>query len=1043
MAIIQVKSKASTGPVASLTINASDGWATPGAGHLVIAITSVDNLATMSGTPTQRGQSIGDQQLEIDEYNNQPTSVTVTPASSAFCCMTLIEISSGGFDAISAHSENGSQTSSVVTNAVTTTVASDTIFVIASPHGAATASVPTAPTYDNSVTGLVATSPGAGSSTSSVGQFIGSIVEGAIGSFSGTTVSWTNATPKVDSYQIAYKAAAGTGATVMPTAVAGSTTVPIPSLSGNASVHPSVVLGVASVPQPVVKATKVNYNAYGNVDPGLTYAADPTAIVIGLTFYTTKAGQVCNGARIWISSSATGSLGAEQYASVIYEVDPVTGYPTNPLNSGTFDTLNLGAWNEGAFSDVALQPNKLYCAVVQLGANLYSSRNGDYNATSGIDVPAPSHARGLFLAEDSTSHHGFARNGVYKYAALVTPPNGQINGTNFGVDVMLSGPALGNVVQPGVVSGAATVPTVIPNVAGSVHITPGVVLGSAVVPVPIVGQVTVSPAVVLGTTQIPLLIGSMSATVTPSVVTGVATIPAPLITTATGIAQYTGVPDNASTALVSSADHTQISVGTKFKILNGRTDVSTPGMRVYNIGSAWAVGKTVRFELQADMNGDGILDTVLTSKSYTTTGAEPTNGWMQIAWASPVALSASVLAYAVVVYTPTADAWTYPVATHKFDTRLFFNGFPDAALLATGDDGPNGVYSYSSEFPSGVNQASWYGIDPFVSIPSISGALVSPSVVNGATTIPVPGFSDGHATVTPVTVNGRAVIPFINVIVPAQVQIAAVAVTATTIFPNLTGSVSSDPLPTAVSGQAIIPVPTASAASATVVHPTVVLGSASIPTPVTTNSTGVLQVNIVGSTIIPRPQIQVGVRLTQTAVLGATTIPVPIVVAGVSVNVHPTAVAGVTTIPSSIAHANVHAVVVAVAGSTTIPKPTVAGKVQAHPTAVAGTTTIPTPFVGSITNAHVTPAVVMGHAIMAAPVVTFTSQAHATPFAVRGFSVVSLPDILVGAEVAGIAILGRALIPSVTVHTEQNSPEIPPVGGTIKYREGWHIPYGV
>lgn len=266
--VVQKVSKSGTGT--SLTIGSGDGWVTPTTGNLVIAVANANDLYSMSGTSTSRFSSIGDQQFDIHEYATLPTSVTMTfTSANTYMALTLIEISSGGFDVVAAHSANGSATNTITTNSLTTTAANDLVLTIAALHGSSVASVPVTPTYDNGVTQLTTAVLPVGSNSNTVGQFIGSATAVTAAAFGGTTVSWTNNAVKVDSVQIAYKAPAGSGnATATPAVVSGTTsigvnkvdlikpttvgataTIPLPTLSGggNAAVTTVVVHGTAAI----------------------------------------------------------------------------------------------------------------------------------------------------------------------------------------------------------------------------------------------------------------------------------------------------------------------------------------------------------------------------------------------------------------------------------------------------------------------------------------------------------------------------------------------------------------------------------------------------------------------------------------------------------------------------------------------------------------------------------------------------------------------------------------------------------------------------
>src|ERR1700760_320150 len=125
MPVVQQVSKSTQ--ASTLTISSSDGWTTPSASNIVIAVINSDDTFTMSGTPTRRGTNyVADQQANVWDYGSAPPpSVAGTQGggASAPVSMTLIELSTAGFDVVGAYSSNATGATSATAPSVTTTAA--------------------------------------------------------------------------------------------------------------------------------------------------------------------------------------------------------------------------------------------------------------------------------------------------------------------------------------------------------------------------------------------------------------------------------------------------------------------------------------------------------------------------------------------------------------------------------------------------------------------------------------------------------------------------------------------------------------------------------------------------------------------------------------------------------------------------------------------------------------------------------------------------------------------------------------------------------
>src|SRR6185295_15676876 len=109
--------------------------------------------------------------------------------------------------------------------------------------------------------------------------------------------------------------------------------------------------------------------------------------------------------------------------------------------------------------------------------------------------------------------------------------------------------------------------------------------------------------------------------------------------------------------------------------------------------------------------------TLLGSATFT---GETASVWQETSFASPIEINANTT-YVVSVFSPSGD---YP-ATKTYFSQAIIND--PLRALADGEDGPNGLYSYSatSVFPTSSFNASNYWVDLVF---SHQGAVVSPTV---------------------------------------------------------------------------------------------------------------------------------------------------------------------------------------------------------------------------------------------------------------------------------------------------------------------------
>jgi hypothetical protein len=227
VAVAAVQRKGKGAQVASQSIGAGDGWATPTAGNLLVVSANGDFTTTApsgSGTWTA-GPSIIDGNGVYTYYkvsDGTESTITVALTSGTFhFTITACEYSgltATPFDTSNSSTVSGTNGTSTSAVSVTTTAAADLIVSFALLHGASS-SVPTGPSWSNSVVnGLSADSSSSGVTNQTCYTFVGELMPaGAAGAYS-TAASWTNGATDRQQISLAFFAAAG-GAFVAPVPV--------------------------------------------------------------------------------------------------------------------------------------------------------------------------------------------------------------------------------------------------------------------------------------------------------------------------------------------------------------------------------------------------------------------------------------------------------------------------------------------------------------------------------------------------------------------------------------------------------------------------------------------------------------------------------------------------------------------------------------------------------------------------------------------------------------------------------------------------------
>ncbi len=163
------------------------------------------------------------------------------------------------------------------------------------------------------------------------------------------------------------------------------------------------------------------------------------------------------------------------------------------------------------------------------------------------------------------------------------------------------------------------------------------------------------------------------------------------------------------------------------------------GMRFRSTTNGFVTG--VRF-----YKGDGVTGTHI-GHLWTNTGVElaeatftgeTANGWQQVLFSTPVAITAGTT-YVVSYHSSSGDF----AVTNPYFTTAVINGLLRG--LANGEDGPNGVYIYSatSAFPTSNVETSNYWVD--VVFNQTASPDITPPVISN---IVATAFANGTATIT-------------------------------------------------------------------------------------------------------------------------------------------------------------------------------------------------------------------------------------------------------------------------------------------------------
>lgn len=418
--------------------------------------------------------------------------------------------------------------------------------------------------------------------------------------------------------------------------------------------------------------------------PALIDSNDGTPIEVGMKFRVDAPGTI-TAVRFYKAATNTGTHIGHLWSS--------TGAL---LGTVTFSGESASGWQQATFATpIQVAANTTYIVSYYAPSGHYSA-DTNYFATTGADNP-PLHA----LAEGVDGS-----NGVYLYTSSQTGafPTNTYSSTNYWVDVLYAGAQAASI--SGTITGGAgaTVTLSGGNGATTTADSSGNYTFNGVFP----GTYTVVPSLA-GAAFVP---GNQTVTVTSSNVTGV-NFTVPQNCPCNSIWTPAALP-----ATVDSGDGLSYELGVKFR---ADSDGYILGVRFYK--SAGNTGTHVGHLWSPTGDGNPLAAATFTNESG--------SGWQQVMFANPVPVSANSTYIA---------SYFAPAGHYSIDSSFFANAgvdTPPLHALATGIDGPNGVFSQSatSTLPSSSFNASNYWVDViYATAPTHSlGGLIRGAGAAGAT----------------------------------------------------------------------------------------------------------------------------------------------------------------------------------------------------------------------------------------------------------------------------------------------------------------------
>lgn len=549
-----------------------------------------------------------------------------------------------------------------------------------------------------------------------------------------------------------------------------------PSISGTANIRVRGFddSGNMGVPGSVGSSSNININITGASTtatsifqptdvPAVPTDNDGIAIEVGMKFRSTIAGNI-TGVRYYKGAGVTGTHTGHLWTS--------TG---TLLAEATFVNETSSGWQQVLFSSpVAINPGTTY--VVS-----YFSAGGYYSVTNPYFTQAVVNGqlRGLATGEDGG-------NGLYLYTNNSAFPTNNFQSSNYWVDVVFSSSTSVDNTPP-------TVSSVTPKNAAT-----GVIVNSNITAVfsESISPTSVTSATVeLRNASNALVANTMSVSGSQLTITPNSALSDLTTYTVKLVGGSSGIKDLAGNALASDYSWTFTTAAASAPTSNifGSAVPSAPrnndgvsievGVKFRSSQNGYVTG--IRYYKASGFTGTRtghLWSSAGVKLGEATFSSETTSGWQQVLFSSPVAITANTT-YVASYFSSSGD---YTV-TNPYFTSAVVNG--QLRALANGEDGGNGVYSYTSTFvmPANTYQTSNYWVDvvfvanvaPDVTPPTIT-AVSPPNGVTGVTntTTVTATFSEAinTATVTSATFELRNAA---NAVVPAVISVTSNQITLT------------------------------------------------------------------------------------------------------------------------------------------------------------------------------------------------------------------------------------------------------------------------
>ncbi len=449
-----------------------------------------------------------------------------------------------------------------------------------------------------------------------------------------------------------------------------------------------------------------------SVTPAQPAVSDGTAIEVGVKFRADSDGYI-TGLRFYKGSANTGTHVGHLWSS--------TG---TLLATATYANETASGWQTVVFATpVAISANTTYVGSYYSPAGYFAYDPAYF--TTGVDN-AP--LRALAAGVDGP-------NGVYLYGSAAFPTNG--SNSNYWVDVVYSASVATDTTPPTVtntspINGATGV------AAGTnVNATFSEALNATTVNT---GTFELrDPANALVAAVVSYNGGTNTATLTPS-----GPLSPGVIYTATVKGGSVGVKDLAGNALASNYLFSFLTAVPQNCPCNIWPSNPVPGVDAISDGSPIEVGVKFRSDIGGYITGlrfyKGIANTgTHLGHLWSSTGTllatatfanETASGWQTVTFDAPVAINAN---------TTYVASYYSPLGFFALNSSYFAAGADNAPLhaLASGIDGPNGVYFYNgSGFPTGGGNNN-YWVDVIFQTSLVPPTVTGVSPINAATNVTV------------------------------------------------------------------------------------------------------------------------------------------------------------------------------------------------------------------------------------------------------------------------------------------------------------------